>query len=114
MYRSIAAFILQIGLGLSDLLALTYNDIKEELEKGITPLCLDISRKKTGVQFMMFLGTWAVKLLKGHFLGLRLEDTSPIHNVSARTLHAYFRKTAGNMPVSLRTINAKSLTNFIA
>ncbi|MEM3360633.1 MAG: tyrosine-type recombinase/integrase [Candidatus Bathyarchaeia archaeon] len=94
MYRSIAASILQSGLSLSDLLTLTYGDIKEELEKGTTPLCLDLTRKKTGVQFMTFLGTWAVKLLKEHLANQKPENTSPIYNVTARTVHAYFRKTA--------------------
>ncbi|MEM3703015.1 MAG: site-specific integrase [Candidatus Bathyarchaeia archaeon] len=94
IYRSIAASILQSGLSLSDLLALTYGDIKEEFEKGITPLCLDLARKKTGVQFITFLGGWAVKLLKEHLSSQRLEDASPIYNVTARTVHAYFRKTA--------------------
>lgn len=94
IYRSIAASILQSGLSLSDLLALTYGDIKEEFEKGITPLCLDLTRKKTGVHFMTFLGGWAVKLLKEHLGDWKLEKTSPIYNVSARNVHAYFRKTA--------------------
>ncbi|MEM3736685.1 MAG: hypothetical protein QXJ75_01140 [Candidatus Bathyarchaeia archaeon] len=57
MYRSIAASLLQSGLSLSDLLALTYRDIKGEFEKGITPLCLDLARRKTGVQFITFLGS---------------------------------------------------------
>jgi len=102
MYRSIAASILQSGLSLSDLLTLTYGDIKEEFEKGITPLCLDLTRKKTGVQFMTFLGGWAVKLLKEHLSSQRLEDALPIYNVTARTVHAYFRKTAQKYASALK------------
>ena len=94
MCRSIAASILQSGLSISDLLALTYGDIKEELEKDITPLCLDLTRKKTGVQFIMFLGSWSVKLLKDYLANRKLENETPIYDVSARTVHAYFRKTA--------------------
>ncbi|MBS7652910.1 site-specific integrase [Candidatus Bathyarchaeota archaeon] len=51
-------------------------------------------RRKTGVRFMTFLGGWAVKLLKEHLSSRKLEDTSSIFNVTARTVHAYFRKTA--------------------
>ncbi|MBS7660227.1 site-specific integrase, partial [Candidatus Bathyarchaeota archaeon] len=94
MYRSIAASILQSGLSLSNLLALTYGDIKEELEKGTAPLCLDLTRNKTGVQFITFLGVWAIKLLKEHLSSQRREDALPIYNVTARTVHAYFRNTA--------------------
>lgn len=46
IYQSIAASIIQSGLSLSDLLALTCGDIKEELERGVTPLCLELTRKK--------------------------------------------------------------------
>jgi integrase len=94
MCRSIAASILQSGLSISDVLALTYADIKEEFEKGVTPLCLDLTRRKTGVPFITFLGNWSVKLLKDYLANRKLGDETPIYNVSARTVHAYFRKTA--------------------
>ena len=94
MYRSISASILQSGLSISDLLALAYSDIKEEFEKGITPLCLNLTRRKTGVPFITFLGSWSVKLLKDYLASRKLDDETPIYNVSARTVHAYFRKTA--------------------
>ncbi|MGC8896545.1 MAG: tyrosine-type recombinase/integrase [Candidatus Bathyarchaeia archaeon] len=93
-YRSIAASVLQSGLSISDILALTYSDIKEDFEKGVTPLCLDLTRKKTGVRFITFLGDWAVRLLREHLANRKLEDTSPIYNVSARNVHAHFRLTA--------------------
>ncbi|MGC8999267.1 MAG: hypothetical protein ACP5JW_07790 [Candidatus Bathyarchaeia archaeon] len=89
IYRSIAASIIQSGLSLSDLLALTYSDIKEELEKGVTPLCLELTRKKTGVPFITFLGSWAVKMLKEYLASRKMEDKTPIYNTQARTLHAY-------------------------
>jgi integrase len=94
IYKSITASILQSGLSISDLLALTYGDVKEELEKDITPICLDLTRKKTGVSFTTFLGGWAVSLLKEHLAGQRLYDEMPIYNVLAHTLHAYFRQAA--------------------
>ncbi|MEM3874875.1 MAG: hypothetical protein QXU45_07075, partial [Candidatus Bathyarchaeia archaeon] len=44
-YHCIAACIVQSGLSISDLLSLRYDDIKNEFEGHITPLCLDLSRK---------------------------------------------------------------------
>jgi len=43
---------------------------------------------------MTFLGNWALKLLKEHLADRRMEDEMPIYSVSARTVHAYFRKAA--------------------
>ena len=94
IYRSIAASILQSGLGVSDLLALTYGDIKEEFEKGVMPLCLSLTRKKTGINFITFLGSWSIKLLKEYLANRKLEDEASIYDVSSRAVHAYFRKIA--------------------
>ncbi len=93
-YRSIAASILQSGLSVSDLLVLTYGDIREEFERGITPLYLHLTRKKTGISFITFLGSWSVKLLKDYLVNRKLEDNEPIYAVSSRAVHAYFRKIA--------------------
>jgi len=94
IYKSIAASIVQSGLSLSDLLSLTYGDINVELEKNITPLCLDLSRKKTSVPFMTFLGDWAAKLLKEHLINERMEEENYVYNVTARAVDAYFCRTA--------------------
>ena len=94
LYRSIAASILQSGLSVSDLLALTYGDIKEEFQKSVTPLCLNLARKKTGINFITFLGSWSIKLLKEYLANRKLEDEAPIYDVSSRAVHAYFRKIA--------------------
>jgi integrase len=94
MYKSITASILQSGLSISDLLALKYGDIKKEFEKGVTPICLNLARKKTGVNFITFLGSWSAKLLKDYLANSKLEDNTPIYNVSSRAVHTYFRKIA--------------------
>jgi hypothetical protein len=70
-----------------------YGDVKEEFEKG-TPICLSLTRKKTGVSFITFLGSWSVKMLKDYLVNRKLEDEEPIYNVSSRAVHAYFHKTA--------------------
>jgi len=67
LYRRIAASIVQSGLSISDLLALKYRDIKEGLENSTTPICLSLTRKKTFISLITFLGSWFVKLLK-HYL----------------------------------------------
>jgi len=94
IYRSIAALIVQGGLSVSDLLALKYGDVKEEFEKGTTPICLSLTRKKTGVPFITFLGSWSIKLLKDYLVNRKLEDNEPIYAVSSRAVHAYFHNTA--------------------
>lgn len=94
IYKSMAASIVQSGLSVSDILALIYGDVKEELEKGITPICLNLTRKKTGIVFITFLGSWAVKLLKEHLAHQKLGEASPLYNVSLRAVHSYFSETA--------------------
>ena len=113
-YKSIAASIFQSGLSLSDLLSLTYSDVREELEKDITPLCLDLARKKTSVPFMTFLGKWAVSLLKKHLANKHLTDKTLIYNVSERAVDNYFARHArkfagkyrGRNPYSPHTLRA--------
>ena len=92
--QCIAACIVQSGLSLSDLLRLTYGDIKAEYERGITPLCLDMVRKKTGVPFLTFLGKWAVSLLKEHLKDRRLTDKTPIFTKHPVSIERRF-KTLG-------------------
>ncbi|MGB9959720.1 MAG: hypothetical protein ACPLKQ_04280 [Candidatus Bathyarchaeales archaeon] len=94
MYRSIAASIVQSGLSLSDLLVLRYGDIKEEYEKGITPICLSLVRKKTGITFLTFLGSWSIKLLREHLANRKFDEETPIYDFSSRVVHSYFRKIA--------------------
>ncbi|MEM2170072.1 MAG: hypothetical protein QW186_09790 [Candidatus Bathyarchaeia archaeon] len=94
IYKSIAASIVQSGLSLSDLLSLKYGDVKEEFEKGITPICLSLTRKKTGIFFITFLGIWSIKLLRDYLANRKLSEETPIHEVSSRAVHAYFCKTA--------------------
>lgn len=92
-YKCIASIITQSGLSISDVLGLKYGDIREEFEKGMTPLCLDLSRKKTNVQFMTFIGEWAIDFLRQHLKGQRLKDAQPLFTVASRTVDHYFRLT---------------------
>jgi hypothetical protein len=70
--------LIQSGLSISDLLALTYADIKYEFEHRIAPLCFDLARIKTDVSFMTFVGDWGVSLLRQHLAGKELKLQDPI------------------------------------
>jgi integrase len=91
-YRCIAACIVQSGLSISDLLSLRYGDVKEEFEKDVTPLCLDLSRKKTNVPFLTFVGSWALGLLMQHLKDRHMQDDTPIFTVTRRAVDSYFRR----------------------
>ncbi len=50
MYRSLTTLLFQSSLGIHEALSLEYEDIREEYEKGVMPLCLDFGlhgRKKS-------------------------------------------------------------------
>jgi integrase len=105
LYRSMAATILQSGLSLADLLELKYGDIQEEFEKGLTPLCLDWTRKKTSVPFMTFIGKWGVSMLKEHLDGKHLTDKTPIYDVCDRAVHRYFQRCAKRFGAKIKLRN---------
>lgn len=96
-YQSIASALFQSGLSISDLLSLTYGDIRKEYEKGVTPLCLDLTRIKTNVAFITFLGSWALGFLRLHLQGRRLTESTPIYNVTKRAVDKYFARIGKKM-----------------
>jgi len=93
-HRAVAAVILQSGLGLGDVLALCYGDIRQELEAEVTPLCLDLTRIKTDVPFMTFVGKWGVWLLKQHLEGAVLSDKDKLFMISKRAIESHFKRVA--------------------
>jgi len=113
-YKSIAVTIFQSGLGISDILALIYEDIKYEYENRITPLCFDLARIKTDVPFMSFIGEWGVSLLRENLTGRKLKLRDPLFTISARSIDKYFEKLAkkfvgeytGNNPCRPHTLRA--------
>ena len=66
------------------------------------------TRKKTGITFITFLGTWSVELLKNYLTNLKLDDEAPIYDVSARAVHTYFRKVAQRFTSNLKGRNPYS------
>ena len=91
-YKCIAACIAQSGLSISDLLGLKYGDIRDEFEKGIMPLCLDLSRKKTNVPFLTFIGGWALSFLRLHLADRHMQDDTPTFTVTRRAVDSYFAR----------------------
>jgi len=113
-YKSIAVTIFQSGLGISDIRALNYEDIKYEYENRITPLCFDLARIKTDVPFMSFIGNWGVTLLRQHLADKKLKLQSQLFTISARSIDKHFQKLAkefvgeytGNNPCRPHTLRA--------
>lgn len=92
--KSFTVTVFQSGLSISDALALTYNDIKLEYEQQIVPLCLDLSRVKTKVPFMTFIGEWGVHLLRRHLQGKNLNLNTRLYDLAETTIQHNFRKLA--------------------
>lgn len=97
MVKTIAVCLFQSGISISDLLALTYGDIKYEFERGIVPLCFDLVRIKTDVPYMTFIGKWGFKTLSEYLKDKRLTLNSPIFpgGESTKRLVEYHFKQAG-------------------
>jgi integrase/recombinase XerD len=92
-YKTIAVVMFQSGLSISDVLALTYEDIKYEYEHGIVPLCLDLTRIKTDVPFMSFIGKWGVSLLR-QCLPAKLRLQSPLFQITSRSVEIHLKRLA--------------------
>ena len=90
--KSIAVTIFQSGLSISDILALTWGDIR--LEADVVPLCFDLARIKTDVPFMTFIGKWGVTLLKRHLEEKKLGLEDPLYTVSHRVIDLAFENLA--------------------
>jgi len=95
MYQALAACILMSGQGLEEILSLTYSDISSEYEQGIRPLRLEFKRKKTGVEYITFLGSSALDLLDNYFkLEGKLKPEDNIFPVEKETIERYFSRRA--------------------
>jgi len=114
-YKSMAITILQSGLSLSDLLTLTYGDVKSEYEAGVEPLCLDLARAKTDVPHMTFIGGLGVDYLKTYLETRgKLETDDPLYAKSPRAIEYYFEGLArkfvgdyrGNNPMRPHSLRA--------
>ena len=62
--KAIITCIFQSGLGVKEICRLNYGHVKDELEAGILPICLELRRQKTNIKFKTFFGRNAVHFLK--------------------------------------------------
>jgi len=62
--KAIIVCLFQSGLGVNELVNLSYGDIQEDFEKGRVPICLKLVRQKTGVPFKTFFGCDSLKYLR--------------------------------------------------
>ena len=90
--KSVGVTIFQSGLSISDILSLTWGDIKYEYERGVVPLCFDLARIKTDVPFMTFIGSWGTSLLKHHLEGKKMRLEDPLYTVSHRLIDLHFQR----------------------
>lgn len=98
LYRCLGVWFVQSGLSVVDVLHLTYGKVREQLEAGVSPLCLSMVRFKTRrfeVKFRTFVGSLGVKVLKEYVSMLKpLGDDDLIFGVTSNAVEAYFARRA--------------------
>jgi site-specific recombinase XerD len=77
--KALILCMLQSGLGVTEICAWNYGDIKDELKSGTLPICLHLVRQKTGIEFKTFFGRDSTKYLQ-IYLATRnnLKNKSPL------------------------------------
>lgn len=85
----------QSGISSGDLELITYSMIKNELEKGVTPLHLSMERQKIKKRYDTFLGSNAIEALKQHIeeKGI-LGKQNCIFDISSRTAENIVKDTS--------------------
>lgn len=93
--KSIAATTFQSGMSIGEVLNLTWGDIKREYKNKTSPLCFEITRQKTDVPFMTFIGSWGLSILRVHLSNAKKkQDSDSIYTMSMRTVQWHFKKMA--------------------
>lgn len=82
--RAIIICLAQSGLSLKDFLAVTYEMIKPELDRGVSPLHLNLRRSKVMKEFDTFLGENSIHFLKQYLKNVELKPKDPLFPVSKR------------------------------
>jgi integrase len=122
VYRCLAAIFLQSGLSVVDVLGFEYNDVQEEYENNIVPLCLDLERRKTETPHLTFIAVEAVEFLREYLAGRVPDRHELLFKVSKRAIESYFAHRATKFlngyeghnpccPSSLRTAFSTFLTD---
>jgi integrase len=122
IYRCLGTVFLQSGLSQVDVLGFEYLDVKDEFERGIVPLCLDLERQKTSTPHLTFIGAEDVQLIREYLAGQIPKSHDLLFNVSKRSVESYFATHAKKFlgayegrnpccPSSLRTAFSTFLTD---
>jgi hypothetical protein len=70
-------------MSIGDVLNLTWGDIRREYNKKTSPLCFEITRQKTDVLFMTFIGDWGRSMLRVHLSKAgKKQDSDPIYTMT--------------------------------
>ncbi|MBC8273610.1 MAG: tyrosine-type recombinase/integrase [Chloroflexi bacterium] len=80
-YRDKAAILVmfQSGMAVNELMSLDYGDIEAQLKSGNLPILIDMTRKKTGVEYRTCIGADAVNYLKTYLKTRKnLKSKSPL------------------------------------
>ncbi|MCJ7762988.1 hypothetical protein MUP38_06000 [Candidatus Bathyarchaeota archaeon] len=98
MYRCLSVWYLQTGLSNYDLLTMKYGKVREQLESGVLPICLNLVRFKTRrfeVRFRAFIGSLGVRFFKEYVSEMEpLTDDDLIFQVSSNAVEGYFARRA--------------------
>jgi len=93
--KSIAATTFQSGMNIGDVLHLTWGNIRSEYNKKVSPLCFEVTRQKTDVLFLSFVGAWGLSILRKYLSKAgRKQDSDPIYTMSKRTVQWHFQRQA--------------------
>lgn len=99
--KAIALCMFQSGLAVNEICELSYGDIADEYEKGIIPICVSLTRKKTGIPFKTFFGRDAVHYLRAYLQTRNLKADSPLfciwgteQRISTTAIQQRFGETA--------------------
>ena len=92
LHRAIILFLAQTGLSISDALQVTYGQVSEQLETGISPVHLSVLRQKTKVQYDTFFGKEAVEALK-EYLATKptLDSSEPLIPIGDRGVEMFLQ-----------------------
>jgi len=107
LYRCLGVWYIQTGLSNVDLLGqppydkhkgLRYGKIKEHLEAGVSPICLNLVRAKTQrfeIKFRSFIGDLGIHYFKEYLSEHEpFKDEEKIFDVSGNAVEAYFGRRA--------------------
>jgi integrase len=98
LYKCLVAVFFQSGLGISDALALAYEDVKTEYEMGTVPLCLDLVRIKTATPHITFLGKLGTRLLHDYLKTRSLLDPADrLFPISKTAVERFFVRRSKNL-----------------